>query len=538
MNNNVLKHIHSKLPVFNPEVARGYACSQMQHVEAYIEQVMRCAASGFPEGVKYHRLERVNPIDEFNFKTRKKGQKSIYEYASSDVYLVKYTFSFLDEEFYVYQFLPWVRPGGVIKIVGSYFQISPVLADKAISVDEDSIFIPLNRDKLTFRRLTHNYVIDGTRVMASVIWSNIYHVSKKNKLLSSRRMVYANATIGHYLFCKYGLQGAFAIATGADVFAGLPDVINEENYPPSEWHICESTKWKPSTLRAKYYVGSDIRLAIRHKDYNVGTQGLISSFFYVVDHFPIRMDSLAKIEYLNDVRLWRVLMGHLYFSQDEPEGKLLNRIDVHMESLDGYVDGMVKEWLQEDNVFVNSIYELFMHIIETYSIRITESGQSVSSMYGKRLMVLRYVLIDIIKSIFGMMFALQVLSKKKLSRPEVIKIVEGYLKPYTIMRLNYQHTEVSSASNETSCMAIKLTANIVPQTNISNGQGGKTTVINASRLLDKSLAEVGQAFNLPKADPTGKTRINPYVLTSPTGVVVRKPHLVKILDEVETHISR
>jgi hypothetical protein len=538
MNNDVLKHIHDKLPKFNSDIAIGFACSQMKHVEAYIDQVMRCAASGFPDGVKYHRYERVSPIDEFNFKTFKKGVKRIYEYASSDVYLIRYVFSYMDEEFYVHQFLPWVRPGGVIRIVGSYFQISPVLADKAISVDEDSIFIPLNRDKLTFRRLTHNYVLDGTRVMANVIWSNIYHVSKKNRLLSSRRLVYANATIGHYLFCKYGLQGAFSVTSGADVFAGLPDVVNEENYPPSEWHICESTKWKPNTLRTKYYTGTNIRLAIRRKDYNVGTQGLISSFFYVVDHFPIRMEALAQIEYLNDTRLWRVLMGHLYFTPDEPEGKLLNRIDVHMESLDGYVDGMVKEWLQEDNVFVNSVYELFMHVIETYSIRITESGQSVSSMYGKRLMVLRYVLIDIIKGIFGMMFALQVLSKKKISRQEVIKTVEGYLKAYSIMRINYQHTEVSSASNETSCMAIKLTANIVPQTNISNGQGGKTTVINASRLLHSSLAEVGQCFNLPKADPTGKTRINPYVLTTPTGVIVRKPHLIEKLDEVESLISR
>ena len=539
MNNAVLKHIHDHLPMFNPDVARGFACSQIQHAEEYIEKVLRCAESGFPPGIKYVRCERTTPIDEFNFKTSKKGQKRVYEYASSDVYLMRYIFSFNDEELDPgYMFLPWVRPGGIIRIVGSNFQISPVLADKAISVDEDSIFIPLNRDKLTFRRLTHNYVIDGERVMCNVIWSNIYHVSKKNRLLSSRRIVYANATLGHYLFCKYGLQQAFAITTGSDVFAGLPDVINEENYPPSEWHICESTKWKPATLRNRYYIGSNIRLAIRRKDYNVGAQGLIASFFYVVDHFPTRMDSLALIEYLNDPRLWRVLMGHLYFTPDEPEGRLLNRIDIHMESLDGYVDGMVKEWLQEDNVYVNNLYELFMHVIETYSTRITESGQSVASMYGKRLMVLRYVLIDIIKSIFGMMFSLQVMSKKKLTKQDVSKAINNFLKPYTIMRINYQHTEVSSASNETSCMAIKLTANVVPQTNISNGQGGKTTVINASRLLHSSLAEVGQAFNLPKADPTGKTRINPYVQTTPSGVIVRKPHLVELLDDVERQISR
>lgn len=538
MNNDVISYIHESLPTFNRDIAMGFACSQMKHAEAYLEQVMRCAATGFPEGVKYLRYERATPQEEFAFRTAKKGQKRIYEYASSDVYLVRYYFSFMDEEFAVEQFLPWVRPGGIMKIVGSSFQISPVLADKAISVDEDSIFIPLNRDKLTFRRLPHSYIADGTRVMGSVIWSNIYHVSKKNKLLSSRRTVYANATIGHYLLCKYGLQGAFALTVGCDVFAGLPDIINSDNYPPSEWIICESTKWKPASLRAKYYVGTDVRIAIRRKDYGVGAQGLIATFFYVVDHFPLRINALSNIEYLNDQRLWRVLMGHLYFSSDEPEGKLLNRIDVHMESLDGYVDGMVREWLQEDNVYVESIYELFMHVMETYSVRITEAGQSVASMYGKRLMVLRYVLIDIIKSIFGMMFALQVQAKKKLTKPEVMKIVMGYLKPYTIMRINYQHTEVSSASNETACMAIKLTANIVPQTNISNGAGGKNTVINASRLLHESVAEVGQMFNLPKSDPTGKTRINFYVKTTESGVIVRKPHLIELLDNAGRIIAR
>ncbi len=539
----VLKHIQSKLPTFNPDVARGIACVQLQHAEEYIERVLRCAEQGFPPEVKYLISEGCTPYDEINFASAKAGaNKRKFDYSRSNVYLKKYTFTFNENEtITTHLFLPWVKPGGIITLVGSDFNISPVLADKAISVDDDSIFIPLNRDKLTFRRLLHHYIINGNRIAASVVWANIYHVSKKNRILASRRNIFANATIGHYLFCKYGLQQAFMILTNSTVHVGLPDVINETNYPPSEWYICWSTQDKPSTLRTKFYTPTTIRLAIRKADYNTATAGLISSFFYVCDHFPQRIQNIATQEYLNDPVIWRVLMGYLYFSADELEGKLLSKIDVHIISLDGYVDGMVKEWLQEDGIYVNNVYELFMHIIETYSIRITEAGTNVASMYGKRLMVLRYVLIDIIKAIFGMMFALQVASNKskRMTKNDVEEIINKFMRPYLIMKINSQHSEVTSASNATDNMAIKLTATMVPQTSITAGGGAnKSSQITAGRLLHPSLLEAGQFTNLPKGDPTGYTRCNMYVHTSSTGVILRKPKFIDLLDRVGAEIAR
>lgn len=538
MDNDLFAYIQKQMPQFNRDITRGLACQQLEHVEQYIENIIRCAEVGFPPSLRYVGCHRVTPLEEFNIVTAKRSTKLMYEFSHSDIYLMQYNFEFNGQPMRPrYLFLPFVKEGGLITIMGSTFSISPVLADRAVSVGEDSIFIPLNRDKLTFKRLTQHYYMDDRRVTANVVWSNIHHAWKRPVGSLERRTNTSNATLAHYLFCKYGLAGAFMLVAKATVIVGTAEDITIEAYPPDQWHIFQTANsLRPIGINNKFYTPTTVRLAMRHRDYNTTTEGLIGGFFYVADRFPEQVVP----EFCDDPNMWRTIMGHVIHASHESVGRLLGRVNIHMESIDGYIDGMVREWLREDGVVVSDIYELFVNMINTFVVRVTESADGVASMYGKKLMVLRYVLIDIIKAIFSMMFALQVgQAKKPLTEKDADKIIHKFMKPLLIVKINHKHSEVTSVSSPSDCMAFKITANLVLQSDIGSGNAAaKSLKLDSSKVLHSSIAEVGQFNNLPKTDPTGRKRINPMLRLGHQWAVMPNPAHAALLASVEDDIRR
>lgn len=539
MDVRLFDHIQKSCPQFNRDITRGLAVKAMAEAEQWIDRIWRCAEADFPPGLRYVDYQRCTPTEEYNIMTAKRSNsnnKLYYEYARTDVYLTKYIFEFEGERLPPRPlFLPYVEDGGIIHINGSVFSISPVLADRAISVGEDSIYVPVTRAKLTLRREIQPFIMDGSRVSSNVIWGNIHNGAVAGKA-GTQRMVNANATLPHYLFCKYGLKEAFRRMAMCDVVVGYPATVNTDLYPQTEWHICESLRMKPIGVRGRFYTPTDIRIAIRKADYNVSTQGLIGGFFYVADRFPERMNP----EWLDDTVHWRTLMGHVIFATGESVGKLLTRIDAHMDSLDSYVDSNARAELSADGVYVNDLYELFMHIIDTYASRITQSATSVASMYGKRLTILRYVFADITSAIFYTVFKLKTMQRKGLTKKDVTDVMNKFLRSTLIQKINSKHAEVSSVSSPSDSMAFKITSNLVLQSDIGSGAGGgaKTLTIDSSKVAHASILEVGQIYNLPKGEPTGRKRINPMVNLGPGWTVVQDPRYIDTLAKVQRIVQR
>lgn len=535
MDDTLFAHIQRKLPTFNLDVTRGLACKHMSGAEAYIENIMRCAESGFPPGLRYVGPgERVSPQESFNVTTAKRSVKMMYELSQSDIYLMRYRFEYNGEMLRpFYFFLPYVRPGGIIHIMGSIFSISPVLADKALSVGEDSIYIPMNRAKLTFKRHVVHFFADGKRHSQNVVWCNAHNGHKKSRDTSERKTISADATLVHYLLCKYGLTKTFALFN-THIVAGNGDMVNESTFPLDKWVICRSTKDKPLGVYNKFYVGTDICLAVPRENFNNNVATAIAGFFYIADRFPDRMESA----YCEDTNFWRVLLGHIVYATNENEGKLLNNINKHIESLDGYVDKMVRQWLIEDNIPADDVYGLFFSMMCTFSTRLMDAQQSLASMFGKRLMVLRYVLIDIIKAIFNMMFALKEASKKNLTVKDVEKILHKCLKPLLIIKMNHKHAEVTSVSSSGDCMAYKITSNLVLQADIGAGSNSKSTKLDATKTLDVSIAVAGQFNRLPKGEPTGRKNINPFVKLDGQDTIIPHDDDIDLINRTKFNIRR
>jgi hypothetical protein len=515
-------------------IANGLAVSHMSQTEQYIHEVIRSAARGFPEGLTYAGCARCTPNEEFQIITKKKGSKRTFDTAQSDIYLMKYFFRYKGEDLEPrYLYLPFVSDAGTIVLGGSRFNISPLLMDRVISVGVSNIFVRLLRDRLTFERMTQHYMVDGVRKTVQVAWSQIYHKNAKMKKL--RPTVKANCTMMHYLLCKYGFTDAFMKFGHCKPIVGGVE-INKNVYPESDWVICSSTQIKPKGCGRGFYEPSNIRVSVRKEDMSPMVQNMLGGFFYIVDHFP----QLMTPEWIDSRRQWMILLGHIIFSGTINAGKLYDDIEDHMTSLDEYLDSLVVTKLKEIGVPVDDIYQLFAIVIERFNDWLLGSTDKISSMYDKELSILYNVLYEITSAIFKLYFKLKAASKKELTAKEIVATMNLTLRTGLIFSITKGHNEVSVISCPGDNKATKITSILVPQS-ASNRQGNRKdrAVLNdPSKYLHVSVAEVGGYSNLPKAEPSGRSRLNPHVKVDEKGVVLRKPEYVEMLDSIQTLIRR
>lgn len=539
MDAEMVRLMEEDTPRLNPTLANGLATEQMLLAERYIDEVMKSTARGFPESLQYMGCQRCNPFEEFsevirNQSGRRKNKRNVkraFETAQSNFYLMKYFFRFNGEELpprYVY--LPFVSDAGSITISGSRFNITPVLADRVISIGENHIFVRPQRDKLTFYRQPHAYVADDVRENVQIVHSLIYHIKPVPSI---------KTCIVHYLLCKYGFTETFTR------FANCPSAVVRESfdpveYPPEQWVICASTNIKPRA-RNKLALSIDnvkVKVAIRREEYTNDVKNFVAGFFYVVDHFPSQMTA----EYVDSTRQWMILMGYILFTGNLGVGELYRRVDDHIGSLDEYVDTITQERFADIDIHVKDIYEFFSIIIVKYNAWWLSGVSKINSMYDKELNVLYFTLSDITEGIMNFHFRIQSIVKKnkELTRKDVEAALAKFLTMRKIYDLNKKHNEVSAFSYSGDNKAFLITSSLLPQSATTKGRKGKggdmASLNDPSKKLHFSVAEVGSYCGMPKSDPSGQERLNHCAEIDSRGVVIRNPKFDKLRELVQSMI--
>lgn len=538
-------------PKLNEALAQGLAYQRMKEAARYVDRVMQSAAASFPEGLHYVRCAPCLPGEEYaqairksksrRGMRRKKTGKS-FDMARSDVYLMKYIFKFdnpqtgqtetLDP---VYLYLPFCSPGGVTHINGSRFTIAPVLADRVISISNESIFVRILRDRITFHRMDHTVDIDGVHEQIKVVHSMIHHNDGRKQKL--KRTVTANTCMMHYLLCKYGFTETFRRFCDCVPVVGVK--LNRADFPESDWVICRSvyvgTDRRMSRRRGPTYAGlscETIELAFRREEFTSRVQYFVGGFFYVFDHLPF----LMRTDWIDDLRQWRVMMGHILWSGDMDVGELYNRVSDHISSLDEYVDAITRAQMQDIGLNVKDIYEFFAIIMEKFNAWYLEGVGRINSMYDKELMVLYYVLLGVSKAIFGFAFDVTAASKKGLTKDAIVKAIQKNLRQTLILQMNRMSEIVSSTGYSGDNMAFKITGTMVPQSASARGPGrgpNQNGASDDSSVLHVSVAEIGSYSSMTKKDPSGRSRLNLAALTDHKDVVRRNPMYQELLEEAQ-----
>ena len=525
------------IPHFNPRIVNGLATEEMKRTEGYLKQVFRTAMAELSPELVFKDIVRVSDREEYNEIVKRVGMRNTIEHARSDMYMVKVKLELNGEPIDRLLQLPFCRRGGFITIRGSEFMISPVMADKAISVGHNYIFIPMAWDRMNFYRIPQYFYANEKQEVVDVVWSKIHHYKLKARRTNSKMDVRANTVLPHYLFAKYGLTRVFSEMANTQVVCGSSQEINPTTYPPDEWVICRSTMYKPRTVKDKNYVGPDVRLAIPAADWNASIASLVAGFFYVADFFPDRVTP----DEVDEPRLWRILLGYMIFGPGHSEGKLAEDINIHMGSLDNYVESQTRQRLEDVRVYVEDIYQLFMHLIENFDNYISQSTTNLSSSYGKRLMVLPYALSDLTWAIHRFMFTATSQRKRKpLSKEDVMKILNKTLKTNTAFKMNKQHGEVTPIAIPGDNMYFKGTSHVVLQ-ELSSGGRAKTrsSTDDPSKVLHISVAVAGSYSTMGKAEPTGRAKLNPCTpLSTYDNEIQENPALIHITRPTQAMIQR
>ncbi len=524
----------NEIPKLNPLLAEGIVVAHMKEVLPYMDRIIRCVALDFIPGLEYLGMERCTPKEQMMFAPTKKKSKRLIDMSVSNVVMVRLRLSWQGEEFNRYLYLPFCEEAGKITISGAKFVIHAVLDDKAITEGDNFIFVRLTRSRVVYYRRMHQVYIDGRLRGTQVITGQLHNIKRDKNGSNFKELSKTFSTLPHYLFGKFGVVETFKRFANAEAKVIIESEMNEDNYPTAEWIHCECAS-------LGHLNGMRPAIVVKRSDWCTLVEGLVSGFFYVYEIFPQRIVA----EYINgldsEMNLWRILLGHIIYTKDASEGKILSDMNDHYFSLDTYVDEVSKEELSTANVEVDDLWELLAHLIETFSVRIANSGDGLSSMYGKRLNVLRHVCDVIVQRLFKTMFDIRKLAKKpRLTKDSINMVFNRRLKPELIFTINSGHSEVTAVSTGSDNMAFNITNALILQSQTATRMagGGKSTSRDTSMQLHMSIAEVGSLVHLPKSEPTGRSRLNLMATVSPKGELLQDPNKKAFIDRIQAMIKR
>lgn len=550
MDADLIRLIKEKTPKINEDLACGLATIHLKYAEEYIDNVLRSASNSFPAGFVYEGYRRCTPYEDYEYNIRKKGralngnktiQKSAqfrYDIASYDYYMVEYLFSFNGEKLKPVPIsMPYVTEGGAINIKGTKWYISPVLADRVISVGDKNIFVRLQRDKLIFNREPYRYKCNGERRDFSLVYSSIYHISKNNS--GPKMYPKGKTTMVHYLFCKHGVTKAFQL------YGGCTPIIGDDldtKLDTNEYAIFSTLGIPPSSRgRSKAYSGEmpTIQIAVKHSEVNNYVNALVTGLFYIADLFP----KLIVSEHVDNPTTWIAPMGFLLFPLKMNRGKMQESVLNHCESLDDYADIIVIEQMRKIGYNIEDIYRFFAIIAANFDDILLDGIPKINSMYDKEMSVLYFVFLDFIYSIFNMLFGLKAASKKGMTIKDIENVIKQTMKQTLMYNIQVNHGEIQNINYSGDNMALKPTSTLVPQTNTnkatSNKGSDRSISHDPTKQIHVSVAEIGSVSAITKADPTGRSIMNHYMrLSDDKTLVLRNPEIEELLDTVQEMINR
>lgn len=542
------KMVLANTPEPDMKLLEGLPYHALKDGPKMIDLVWRSVGESFPPGLKYIETRACTPQEQWlhlSGLNRTNAVKRQADMSRSDLIMYKFVLEHTDpvdkrkQRIEWPMLLPTASKGSHTYLGGSLFGLFGVLSDKMIAPDgENAVFVRLFRDKISVSRTQHRFYENGLAATASVITASIYRSSKNTNITKSTK---AASTLLHYLFARYGVVETFNRYMGFEIKVETTPGVH---YPPEQYTQFKSVKLKPSGYINKVYTPTNIQVYVPNEHVNNTVRVMMSSLFYLIDHFPQDID--AKMLTGNGVDKWKQLIGRVIFG-DITYNVIADKIDSHFKSLEMYVDILVKEQLEQqfNNNFngrrVDNFYDLLMVLIDNYDYWIIHSNEITTSIYEKRMEVLYYALYSIILAINNTYFnILRAAKLRPLRTRDIIQIMNKSLRTGTIFALTRAPAGCAPISNSTDNYALKVTQVISVQGSSGNSGGGKGTLA----INDPSLVAQPSMLFSGTVAAGSKSAMSPYLKPNPfmkidhaTGAILMHPDNEAIIKHLEEMLS-
>lgn len=516
------KLISNHMPVENEQVMNGLSGYMLKNAEEYINASIKEAAKTFPSCLKYEGLSRPS-ADEIILETGGNiNDRGKLEIAKSTLYLIKITFSYVNDgektkiDRLVY--VPYTLPNSSILLSGGNpYNILPIISDKVVSFEKNSIFIKLLRDKNSFNRTIHQVFSNERKIITSVIYVTIYRSPRGSKKPSKSKKERAKVktTVALYLLGKYGLAGAFEKYLGfKPIITTVP--VNNKQFPEKDFVVYRSTGEQPTGFDGSFYVPSKMVIVIPKTEFkNEQTtktiENLVGSIFYTIDHLPTWTNFNDEISQL--------YLGKIILPEEQSVAKIKERVKEHYNSLDNYLDIHSKKKLHSLGIDVETYYDLMFLVNKMFNEWTIINSKTIGlQMETKIYEVLQYILYPITENVIR---TTQELKKDEargiLTETKAAGTIRRYLRKGAMFELNKQkiYAQIVSYPGDHKYPAI---SSIVGLQQDADGDRVSTTKKKALGDKDKlnfSMVEAGSLFAIKKSNHNPIYTINPYIQLDP-----------------------
>lgn len=531
-----IHHVCSKQPRMNADLCGGIVNVQTNQIvssgrtaaEEYLHEVWTSASQSFPPGLKYLGCQRCTPFEEFSDITRPMKPYRSFDLNQSDTYLMKFMFSFDGVPLYPprYIHLPYPRDGDLLFLGGTRYKLTPVIGGRVFNVEVDKVYMPTPRARLIFAKTPVTFVLNNQVRHANAVNSPLYNVSRDDGVKTR------DSLLIHYMLAEYGLTETMRRYYGAEVRVGGKEL--DALVETGEWFVYRSIGRSLGPSAKGGYAGSDIRIAIPADHHKPIHNSIVGGIFYVLDHWPNMMDA----DDVDNPDNWLRLLSRFIFKTTDGENKMFEEMQTHRRTIRRYMDTITKGTLLKENIHCETIYDLFHYMNIHFDDMLIHND--IGSMYNQELTSIKHLLYDIVYNIFILMFDLQKLSGDRVNRETITKRMDRILRRDYIFKIS-KHAEVTADSIAANCKPYNATCNMISQTRVSmagkkpNKHGGG--MLDEASLLHASQVEVGSVQMLSKADPTGRSKCNPFMFFGQPNYIQQNPKLEGTIERLQKIIK-
>ena len=409
------------------------------------------------------------------------------------------------------------------------------------SVEENKVFIALQRHRMIMGKGHYDVVRNGYRYSADMVHSLVYNKERNttttNKLFAKDQLTH----LQHILFAKYGCTEAFRILFNVDV--RVIDTKDMETQDTEKDYVFTTIGQRPSYHdRARYseWGGpTTLGLVISKEECTEGVVSMVGGFFYVLDLFS---DYFPTAEYVESTEVWQIALGNILFNKEQSEGFVLKKMEAHIASLDHYLDITKAKELAKQGIVVNDFYEFCARMLSYVPKLLRET--SVTTLYGKRLSVLNYLMYHLVYELNSVSHDINKTIRDKGAQALTMKKVNAIfniIKPHSVIKhlSGKEHPEVLTTSLPNDMPSVKITNQMIPQAKAKGGSMGSSDATkDRSLLFDASLSEVASMFHVSKGEGTGRNKLNLMVQVLPDGTIVPRPEFQVLIQSVNKLIGR
>lgn len=474
MNMTLSNTIATTSPAWNKKVTEGASKEILSDAPAFLDKIFKDSIKSLNPKVnlKYLGYRRLTPKEEFDKLFSNTDNRVNYDLARSDLYMVEHVFSLDGNEIRRQQWLPFTDSGNLIHISNTVYHIVPVLSDTVISPSAREVFTRLLKDKLSFKSVNRNILVNGEKVPGEIIYS---YIVKVNESQIKDNIGKPLPPISLYLLGEYGFYTTLKrYVKNTDVFITMTTDAKEiEDIKNKGYIIYESTKIKPRGLKDIGYLGHDVKICVSEKiGKNMFLENFINGIIYALDLFPDQADDFMRLikphnNNENDLYMeklfWRILLGRISFKNSYSVDRIITDINETYDTLQGYMDSLTKEKLHENGLTnVENFFDLLAVILTNYNVWLLSYKEYNSDINNRYIDIRYYIFYDIIIGFNKVILNISKRgSKKSLNLKEVNKIFSNELSPrkiFGLVKSKAQNIAIMLAESTSDVKYLKITA--------------------------------------------------------------------------------